>query len=101
MKNLNKGEIIMVIKITNSDESFYKYMGKFFGSRLVQNQTNDRIYDDNGKEWYLYIEDERVASFVSISNNMIKNVYTIKDAYLVVEKEKVKNKKVILLIIVY
>ena len=33
----------------NKDEKFYQYMGKFFGSRLVEKQTNDRIYDDNGK----------------------------------------------------
>lgn len=72
----------MVIKITNKDEKFYEYMGKFFGSRLVQNQTNDRIYDDNNKEWYIYLKDEKVLAFVSVNKNIIKNVYTTKLEYL-------------------
>lgn len=72
----------MVIKMNNKDEKFYTYMGKIFGSRIIQRQTNDRIYDDKEKEWYLYIEDERVLAFVSISNSTIKNIYTIKDSYL-------------------
>lgn len=66
----------------NKQEKFYQYMGKFFGSRLIEKQTNDRIYDDDNKEWYLYIEEERVMAFVSINNNVIKNVYTTKEKYL-------------------
>ena len=78
----------MIIKINNKDEKFYWYMGKFFGSRVVERQTNDRIYDDDSKEWYLYIEEEKVKAFASINKNVIKNVYTIKDEYL----EKILNK---------
>lgn len=81
----------MIIKITNKDENFYQYMGKIFGSRLVEKQTNDRIYDDDSKEWYLYIEEEKVMAFVSISKNVIKNLYTIKEKYL--EKLLVKVQK--------
>lgn len=66
----------------NKQEKFYQYMGKFFGSRLIEKQTNDRIYDDDNKEWYLYIEEEKVMAFVSINNNVIKNVYTTKEKYL-------------------
>ncbi len=72
----------MVIKMINKDEKFYQYMGKFFGSRLIEKQTNDRIYDDDSKEWYIYLEDERVMAFVSINKNIIKNVYTTKEKYL-------------------
>ncbi len=72
----------MVIKMMNKDEKFYEYMGKFFGSRLIEKQTNDRIYDDDSKEWYIYIEDEKVMAFVSINRNIIKNVYTTKEKYL-------------------
>lgn len=72
----------MVIKITNKEEKFYQYMGKFFGSRLVERQTNDRIYDDDSKEWYVYLEDEKVMAFVSVSENVIKNIYTTKEKYL-------------------
>lgn len=72
----------MVIKITNKEEDFYKYMGKFFGSRLVEKQINDRIYDDNNKEWYIYLEETNAKAFVSINKNVIKNIYTTNVKYL-------------------
>lgn len=81
----------MVVKMNNKQEKFYSYMGRMFGSRIVQRQTNDRIYDDSDKEWYLNIEDDRVVAFVSLSNNTIKNVYTIKDSYLTEILKKIKK----------
>ena len=81
----------MIIKVTNKEEKFYQYMGKFFGSRLVQKQTNDRIYDDNNKEWYIYLQDEKVMAFVSINKNVIKNIYTKKDIYLQEILEMIKK----------
>ena len=86
----------MVVKLNNKDSNFYMYMGKIFGSRLIERQTNDRIYDDNEKEWYVAIEEEKVVAFVSLSHQMIKNIYTTKEKYLEeilkVIKEKVKIK---------
>lgn len=81
----------MVVKMNNKQEKFYSYMGRMFGSRIVQRQTNDRIYDDSDKEWYLNIKDDRVLAFVSLSNNTIKNVYTIKDSYLTEILKKIKK----------
>lgn len=81
----------MVVKMNNKQEKFYSYMGRMFGSRIVQRQTNDRIYDDSDKEWYLNIKDDRVVAFVSLSNNTIKNVYTIKDSYLTEILKKIKK----------
>lgn len=72
----------MIIKINNKDENFYQYMGKFFGSRLVEKQINDRIYDDDKKDWYLYIENDSVVAFVSVQNKVIKNVYCYKEKHL-------------------
>lgn len=72
----------MVEKMNNKMEGFYECMGKIFGSRIVQRQINDRIYDDNDKEWYIYKEDERVVACVSVLKDVIKNVYTVKDNYL-------------------
>jgi len=69
----------MIVKMNNKNDKFYNYMGKIFGSRIIQNQTNDRIYDDDNKTWYLDIEDEKVLAFVSVANNTIKNIYTTKD----------------------
>lgn len=72
----------MIIKINNKDEKFYQYMGKFFGSRLVERQTNDRIYDDEKKEWYLHIEKNNVSAFISVENKVLKNLYCYKEEYL-------------------
>lgn len=84
----------MIIKMTNQDDKFYSYMGKFFGSRLVERQTNDRIYDDDSKQWYIYLEEEKVVAFVSMNKNVIKNIYTSKDKYLeeILKKIKKENK---------
>lgn len=81
----------MIIKTNNKEENFYTYMGRMFGSRIVQRQINDRIYDDNDKEWYIYLEDNRVVAFVSLVNNVMKNVYTIKDNYLIEILKQIKK----------
>ena len=72
----------MIIEINNKDEKFYQYMGKFFGSRLVEKQTNDRIYDDEKKEWYLYVDKDIVLAFVSIQGGILKNLYCYKEKHL-------------------
>ena len=72
----------MILKMDNKSKNFYNIMGRFFGSRIVQNKTNDRIYDDNNKQWYVYIDNEIPVAFVSISSDVIKNVYAIKDEFL-------------------
>lgn len=74
---------MVILKLTNKDSNFYNYMGKFFGSRIVQTETKDRIYDDNNKLWYIYIgPDKKPYGFVSILNNVIKNIYSSNEAYL-------------------
>ena len=85
----------MIIRINNKDEEFYKYMGKCFGSRLIEKQTNDRIYDDSNKEWYVYIEEEKVMAFVSISQGIIKNIYTTREKYLEEILNKIKEENTI------
>ena len=84
----------MIVKLKNTDEKFYQYMGKFFGSRLVERQTNDRIYDDTNKQWYIYLEGKKAVAFVSIQKNTIKNIYTTKEEYLekILERVKRENK---------
>ncbi len=81
----------MVVKMTNKDRDFYQYMGKFFGSRLIQKQTNDRIYDDDEKVWYIYLEANKVMAFVSVNKNIIKNIYATKEKYLEEILKKVKR----------
>jgi len=72
----------MVVKLDNKSKKFYQYMGKFFGSRVVEKQINDRIYDDAGKEWYIFLEKENPKAFVSMQENVMKNVYTTKEEEL-------------------
>lgn len=73
----------MIVKMTNKDDDFYSYMGRFFGSRIVQTETKDRIYDDNNKTWYIYLDkNERARAFISVHNDVIKNIYSSNDAYL-------------------
>lgn len=71
--------------MNNQDKDFYKYMGPVFGSRKVESETNDRIYDDDKKIWYLYANQKpkKVLSLVSVSTNVIKNVYTTDEKYLI------------------
>lgn len=73
----------MILKMTNKDNDFYSYMGKFFGSRIVQTETKDRIYDDNNKVWYIYLDqNNKVCAFLSICDGVIKNIYSPNDASL-------------------
>ena len=85
----------MILKIDNKNEDFYKYMGKFFGSRTIEKEINDRIYDDENKEWYIYLKEDRVLAFVSINKNVIKNVYTTKEKYLEELLKKIKKENII------
>lgn len=73
----------MIVKMDNKTKDFYNIMGKFFGSRIVENKTNDRIYDDNNKEWYIYLDNNSPVAFVSVTSGIIKNVYSIKDDFLI------------------
>lgn len=90
---LRKEQYIMIIEINNKDDKFYQYMGKFFGSRLVERQTNDRIYDDENKEWYLYLDKDIVVAFVSMQKGVLKNLYSYKEKYLEEILEYIKNKE--------
>lgn len=67
----------MIVKMTNKEEDFYSYMGKFFGSRIVQTETKDRIYDDNNKIWYIYLnQNSKPCAFISVCDHVIKNIYS-------------------------
>lgn len=69
--------------MNNKCEDFYAIMGKLFGSRIAENKTHDRIYDDNKKWWYVYTEEETPVAYVSVIDNVIKNIYSIKEEFLV------------------
>lgn len=73
----------MILKTNNKEKDFYNIMGRFFGSRIVQNTTNDRIYDDNNKEWYIYLNNDVPVAFISVASNKIKNIYAQQNDYLI------------------
>lgn len=65
----------MIRLLKNSADDFYKYMGPIFGSRKIQRATKDRFYDDDGKEWLLYLEGGSVLAVLSMEKGTIKNIY--------------------------
>ncbi len=73
----------MIVRMDNKSKNFYNIMGRFFGSRIVENKTKDRIYDDNNKVWYIYLDNDVPVAFVSVASEVIKNVYSIKDEFLI------------------
>ncbi|MCI8485580.1 MAG: hypothetical protein HFJ20_00305 [Clostridia bacterium] len=73
----------MILKMNNKCNNFYQYMGKFFGSRIVQSEINDRIYDDSFKDWYIYLKNDNAVAFISIHNDTIKNMYSSNHTYLI------------------
>lgn len=83
----------MLRRMINTEEDFYKYMGRIFGSREIQRKTSDRFYDDDTKQWILDIIGNEVISVVSIKNSEIKNVYA-KDAFSLMEILKSVYKEV-------
>jgi len=86
---------VNIVKLNNKSKDFYAHMGKLFGSRLVEEATHDRIYDDPDKKWYVYFEQDRACAFVSVKNYKIKNVYAHKKRYLVPLLEEVVKNEVI------
>lgn len=73
----------MILKLTNKSKNFYAHLGKIFGSREVQRKTGDRFYDDDDKIWYLYYDRGVPNTFVSIKDNVIKNVWTENKEHLI------------------
>ena len=43
---------MQVLRLSRQDGEFYEYLGPVFGSRVVEQETRDRFYDDPGKVWY-------------------------------------------------
>lgn len=74
----------MILKLKNTSKNFYLHMGPYFGSRKVEKVTHDRMFDDDNKEWWILFDKKHaVMSFVSISNNKIKNIYGEKAEFTV------------------
>lgn len=66
----------MIIVLTNKSKNFYYHLGPVFGSREVERLTGDRFYDDDDKIWYVYFKQNKPVSFVSVTDDVIKNVWS-------------------------
>lgn len=62
---------MQVVRLNRANEDFYAQMGPVFGSRHIEKETNDRFYDDAGKQWYL-ITGRGAASVMGVT---IKNFW--------------------------
>ena len=52
-----------IITLTNQDERFYPLMGPFMARRDVEKEIGYKIYDDDGKVWFVALEDGAVIGF--------------------------------------
>lgn len=81
----------MIIPITNQSKNFYAHLGKVFGSREVERVTGDRIYDDDGKIWYLYYNRGVPDTFISVKDNIIKNIWGYEDKHILIVLKHIKK----------
>ncbi len=63
-----------VMRLDRNHPDFYNHMGPVFGSRIIEQTTRDRFYDDPEKHWYLLpgmgaasVRDLRVKNFWAVS----------------------------------
>ena len=82
----------MIIKMNNKHSDFYSYMGKFFGSRIVQTVTKDRIYDDIAKFAGYGFNKSHSVAYATISYQMaFLKAYYYKEFILVLLNKASKN----------
>lgn len=46
------------IRLNQKSPNFYELLGPVFGSRTIEQETNDRFYDDAEKEWFLLLDQD-------------------------------------------
>lgn len=78
---------------TNKSKNFYYRFGPIFGSRKIEAEIKDRIFDDDDKKWNVYFKRERMVAFISIVGNKIKNAYCT-DNKALIELLKAEYKKI-------
>lgn len=81
----------MIIPITNKSKNFYSHLGKVFGSREIEKLTSDRFYDDDSKTWYLYYKSGAPDTFVSLKDNVIKNIWSENEKHLIEVLKEIKK----------
>lgn len=52
-----------IIRKTNKDKDFYSMLGPFLARREIEREIGYRIYDDDGKEWIVAVDNGSVVGF--------------------------------------
>jgi predicted acetyltransferase len=52
-----------IVRRTNADKDFYVLLGPFLSNRQVEREIGYRIYDDEGKIWFIALDGYTVAGF--------------------------------------
>ena len=56
---------IFINRITNTDKEFYKIMGPFISRREIVKELGYNIWDDDNKNWFVAIKNDKVCGFVA------------------------------------
>ena len=56
---------ITIKKITNLDQCFYPTLGSFLSKRNIVKELGNSVWDDDGKIWYVALDENAVAGFVA------------------------------------
>ena len=65
------------IRLNQKSPNFYELLGPVFGSRTIEQETNDRFYDDAEKEWFLLLDQDAYLGIASVSGKIIKNFWAV------------------------
>lgn len=68
----------MILKSNRSCDGFYETMGRYFADRSFIKEMDCQLYDD-GFDWFLWYEDNKLCGFASVENrkhyNYLDNFY--------------------------
>jgi len=66
-------------RMTNRDDVFYQLMGPYLARREVEKEIGFPIYDEDGKEWFVAIDDGAVVGFCYRFKGHIGSCYVVEE----------------------
>jgi len=69
-------------RLTNQDKNFYNTLGPFLARRDIEREIGYKVYDDDGKEWLIATEMNKIIGFCYIQEKP-KSHYRIGSCYVV------------------
>jgi GNAT superfamily N-acetyltransferase len=77
---------ITILRIKNTFKDFYQMIGPFLARRFIDNELGGRIYNDDGMEWFIALEENDVIGFCCVKPK--KNSVRFCHAYVIEEYRK-------------